>query len=628
MTDKPLPKVGYRADIDGLRAVAVLSVVFAHLGFSRTQGGYVGVDVFFVISGYLIGSHILSQFRNSTFSIVSFYERRTRRIIPALVAMLVVASVCAYHYLLPSELLDYARSLMSAALSVSNIYFWTKSGYFAGLATTKPLLHTWSLGVEEQFYIFFPLFLLVVVKWFSAHLKLAIGFVAAVSFAISAYGAYHFPDATFYLAHTRAWELLIGSLIWLRVFPELKSRVARELIAALGLGLILFAVFTYTAKTPFPGVAALAPCLGAAFIIAAGQDGPSFVGRVLSWKPIVFIGLISYSLYLWHWPLIVFQWQASWLGTYSPKVAKFLIIGVSLVLGTLSWMFVERPFRTGKLKLNGGALFAAAGAVIALFVAAGVTTVHAKGFASRFPENVQRLESYIDYKPNYREGQCYFSSADSRVSLDQAACLAVSSTKRNVIIVGDSHAAQLWYGFDKTFPNLNIMEATASGCRGVVHSEGGAYCVHLMNDIFSQYIPTHRIDTLVLASQWEAKDLSAIAETVEWARARNIKVLLFGPIIHYDQSLPRILALSADRKSEGTLADHEVAGVKVLDARMKELARSTWKVPYVSYFDLLCADGPCISLVDGGVPLQFDQSHLTSEGSEYVAQKVRALGLF
>ena len=342
----------YRPDIDGLRAVAVLLVFAYHLdtfatGNISAWGGFIGVDVFFVISGFLISSVILRELDRSTFSLREFYQRRIRRIFPPLIAMMLVTTLAGCYYMLPSQLFALAKSLLAATFSVSNFYFLSTAGYFANNAT-KPLLHTWSLAVEEQFYILFPLFLLLLKRFFPRRLKAAIVLVAAASFLVSVWTVHTSPTAAFYLPATRAWELLFGAMLSVDLFPPVHSTVGRNLLSAVGLLAILVCGFTYTSRVPFPGAAALVPCLGAAFIIAAGQTGTSLVGRLLSLKPVVFIGLISYSLYLWHWPIILFQH----LSMHQPRDAsnhtiKGTILIVSLVIATVSWRFIETPFRPG-----------------------------------------------------------------------------------------------------------------------------------------------------------------------------------------------------------------------------------------------------------------------------------------
>jgi peptidoglycan/LPS O-acetylase OafA/YrhL len=274
--------LGYRADINGLRGLAVVLVVLFHLGINRVGGGFVGVDVFFVISGYLMSAIIISEVQANKFSIAKFYERRVRRIGRAFFVVLCVSSVAAYVYLLPTELSEFAKSLLSATFSASNFYFGGKTGYFDPSSDTSPLLHTWSLGVEEQFYLVFPLLILAIHKWTPKKLKFSVALLAVASLALGSTEVFRGLSSAFYLPFDRAWELLLGTLLFLKVFPQFADKRLRELPAAGGLGLVLFGGLFYTTKTPFPGLSALLPCLGTALIIATGTHAPTLVSRALS----------------------------------------------------------------------------------------------------------------------------------------------------------------------------------------------------------------------------------------------------------------------------------------------------------------------------------------------------------
>jgi peptidoglycan/LPS O-acetylase OafA/YrhL len=293
MTAIPGPEfpLKYRPDIDGLRALAVLSVVVYHLG-APVRGGYVGVDIFFTISGFLIGSIILRQTLDGRFTFAGFYERRIRRIFPALFVMLVATFILAYKYLLPTELVAFSKSLAAVSFSVSNAYFWFQSGYFDAPASQTPILHTWSLAVEEQFYVFLPVYLVLLRRYVPRRINLAVCLFTAVSFLISIFGAYRFPSASFFLPHTRAWELLLGTMLALEGCPKVRTSAMRQVAGITGIILIAAALLFYRSWTPFPGLAALPPCLGTVLIIAAGESGTHLVGRLLSLKPVVFVGLI------------------------------------------------------------------------------------------------------------------------------------------------------------------------------------------------------------------------------------------------------------------------------------------------------------------------------------------------
>ena len=335
----------YRPDVDGLRAIAVTSVVVYHCGLGWIKGGFVGVDIFFVISGYLIGALVHKEIRAHNFSIARFYERRAKRILPALFGILLFSYIIALLILSPLELRDFAKGAFATITSSSNIVFWLKSSYFSPNADQNPLLMTWSLGVEEQFYIFFPLLMLLIRKLPQRAQFATISVLTALSLAVSIIGTAKDPTATFYLLPTRAWELAAGVLLALFEAnrPAAASALppaARHGISLVGLALLGIAIFSLNSETPFPGYAALLPVAGAVMIIFARHG---VVNRLLSWRPIVFIGLVSYSWYLWHWPLLSFAHISSDKGLSS---ATSIAIGaLSFLLAVLSWRFIEQPFR-------------------------------------------------------------------------------------------------------------------------------------------------------------------------------------------------------------------------------------------------------------------------------------------
>ncbi|MFV0445528.1 MAG: acyltransferase family protein [Planctomycetaceae bacterium] len=331
----------YRPDVDGLRAVAVVLVLLFHAGFGFS-GGFVGVDVFFVISGYLITGLILKEQAADKFSLSTFWVRRIRRIIPAASAMAAVTFVMGGFLLLPADFEDLGQSTIAQQLMGSNIYFWRTTGYFSGPAELKPLLHTWSLAVEEQFYIGYPFLLLFLRKFRPRTVGALLASLTLVSCAASQWFVHSFPAATFYLLPTRAWEMLIGGLLWFLPAPSRLKPWLAQLLTLTGLSAIVICGVAYNSQTPFPGAMALPPCLGAAMLIYGGSSGTTWVARGLAWKPIVAVGLVSYSLYLWHWPILAYlrYWQggvgAGW------RVAALVATGFAAYL---SYRWVETPFR-------------------------------------------------------------------------------------------------------------------------------------------------------------------------------------------------------------------------------------------------------------------------------------------
>jgi peptidoglycan/LPS O-acetylase OafA/YrhL len=623
-----LKGAAHRDDIDGLRALAVLPVVAYHAGIHAIRGGFVGVDIFLVISGYLITEILIRDIRNERFSIVAFYERRIRRIFPALLAMLLVTFVLGVWYCLPQELVNLSKSELAAALSVSNVYFWLQSGYFDGTALTKPLLHTWSLAVEEQFYLFWPVLLLIGHRYFRRHLLPAIAALAALSLGISIVGAFRFPNATFYLPFTRTWELAAGGLLSLPLAHPRLGRAAREALSIIGAALILASILLIDADMPFPGLLALPPCLGAVFIIAAGRDGTSLVGLVLSLKPLTFIGLISYSLYLWHWPIIVFQRNDTFLiSGLSERYDKVLVILVAAVVATLSWRYIEQPFRSGRLRPSDARLVKlAAGGVFAIVLAA-VVGWTSQGFPARFTAEELSIASYLKYDADgpWRVGKCFLSGR-SAAAVIAPECLTPMPGEKNVLLLGDSHAAQMWSGLNAAYPGINFLEATASDCFPTVrHSLGEApKCSAIMDRVYGEFLTTHRVDRVLLAARWKAGLLDNVDATLDWFNAHHIAVTLAGPSAIFDSPVPRLLISALRHDDPASVQNHMDASIRTLDDAMAQLA-ARHGVEYLSMLDLYCAGAACRLTDARGMPIIFDQEHWTADSSRHFAEQLHAM---
>ena len=644
MIHQPVGKqaVRYRADIDGLRAVAVLSVLAYHVGFSFAPSGFIGVDVFFVISGYLISSIIFAQISTSSFSVIRFYERRIRRICPALFAMMAVVSVLALLGLLPSELVNYGRSMLSATASVSNFYFWRHTGYFDA-PFSQPLLHTWSLAVEEQFYILFPLFLLLVRRLFPQRLRISVVVLIAASFAANVVLVFMDQTTAFYMPYTRAWELLLGTCLSLGMFPPIEVRWQREAASIAGIGMIAYADFFFMDAGHFPGVKALVPCLGTALIIGAGQSGTSLVGRMLSLRPVVFVGLISYSLYLWHWPFIVLEHMGLLLNLndlapvhyvpafWIPRFIKLNEVVIPFLLAVLSWRFVERPFRVGSLKMSGGALFALTASVMILFIGFDSWVVLAGGISGRFPSSALQVASYLDESQDLkamRKGTCFFSSLGSLEDLNRNSCLRMDAAKPNYLLLGDSHSAMLWPALNSYLPSANIMQANMANCAPLLRPHGSSDCQKLMQYIFFNFLPSHRVQQLFLVGRWGPGDMEEIAATLKWVKQNGQPVILFGPTPGYDAPLPQLLAYSIARGNSRLASQHLVPEVDFLDEQMARLARDVWHVPYVSLYRATCNGSGCTEFADEShqVPLMWDGEHLNRFGAALVVKRLKSQG--
>lgn len=424
----------YRPDIDGLRAISIAGVLIFHANPAILSGGFVGVDVFFVISGFLITSIIHRDVVAEKFSLARFYERRIRRIVPALFVVFLATLVAGCFLLLPDDFSALSESLAHAVASISNIHFLhIKTDYYNNEAAPIPLIHTWSLGVEEQFYLIFPLLILGLHKFLKSTQSLIVAFsiLLVISLAASAHYVEYRPMKAFFLLPFRAWELLLGALLSL-VGPRLMSARAGNLFGIAGLALILASMVLFSKETTFPGLAALMPCFGAALLIFTGRTPGLWTARLLSWKPFVGLGLISYSVYLWHWPLIAF---AQYANPNGPNHAIYLIIG-SILLGAVSWRIVEQPFRKSGF-LRRKQVFAWWAVSSLALIAVGLAIKSNAGFPQRFPEIVRTMLAYRNQEPA--------TSAKGKIGFDfHAIPLSGDLSKEPTIALwGDSFASSL-----------------------------------------------------------------------------------------------------------------------------------------------------------------------------------------
>lgn len=437
----------YRADIDGLRAVSVILVVLFHTN-GLVTGGYVGVDVFFVISGFLITSLVQQEILSGKFSLNNFWVRRIRRILPASVACILGTLCLCSFVMLPEDLVDAGNSAMASSVAMANVFFWRDGGYFAGPSDEKPFLHFWSLAVEEQFYLLYPMLLLGISKVKRLSVFHCLVFLCLISFALSVWGAFHRPSATFYLLPTRAWELLIGGVLATGRVIKI-GRCAQELTAAIGLLLILSSAILFTPQTPFPGATALLPCLGAICLIYASSDSQTVVGRVLSSKPFVFVGLISYSLYLWHWPVLaLLRYCLVDLNFLNGAIAT--VVSVSLAI--LSWRFIEQPFR--RSKSTGKAtharwrpfVYGGLGVVSSLLFSCAVR--YGDGWIWRYPSDVR-----VFVEDAMWSGK---QMGRPRGSLDFPRIGDLKAEKDSFVVWGDSHAMMMSDALDKAAKSHGI----------------------------------------------------------------------------------------------------------------------------------------------------------------------------
>ena len=442
--------------------------------------------------------------------------------------------------------------------------------------------------------------------------------IALASFAVSI-GLFWFETtANFYLIPSRAWELATGAVVALAPRRAFGSSRLREATAVIGLLFIVVAIKVYTERTPFPGPTALLPCLGAALLIAPQDTGTTIVGRLLASPPAVWFGKISYSLYLWHWPIVVFA-SVGLLLEPSPLVMMAGEFTTSVAAAWLSWRFVEQPFRQGAPTKIGSARLLGLTAIF-ICVAVAVTAVlhFFDGLPNRFDPASRRMAEFAAYDGDtaYRGGRC-FSVGEATV-YDYAGCLVRRPDRHAVLLLGDSHGAHLWPGFDSVYGRGgDVRQATATGGRPVIRAPefGEPPCRAFFRDMLGPRLRAAPVDRVVLAGRWTESDIPDLAATLAELKGRA-EVLVIGPIPQYTTGLPRLLA----RDAAGRLAtDHLVGAVRDLDRRMAASVTAAG-VRYASLFDLLCTSAGCRTLAADGIPLQFDYGHLTVEGSTVVAR--------
>ena len=551
MRDHRIGAVNYRPDIDGLRALAVLAVLGFHLFPPFVRGGFVGVDVFFVISGFLISSVLMRDIELGRPIFLRFYSRRVRRIFPALLVVLVAAFAAGWLLLLPGEYTRLGKHIAGAAGFVANLLYWNEAGYFDQAAGTKPLLHLWSLSVEEQFYLFWPLLLTAI--WRTRWREALFVTLLAGSFALSLGTVYYKPAAAFYSPIDRFWELLAGAALAFAARDERLTHwwhartAARHLCSIVGVGLIVLAVVRIDSAAVFPGWKVLLPIAGTCLVISAGSS--AWLNRHgLSLRPVVWLGLISYPLYLWHWPLISFARIA---GGDPSRDARIAIAAASIALAALTYWLVERPIRsrpaTATMAMALCLLMVCAGAI-------GLDAFRNNGYPGRLPTIVQHIAdaSYDDVR-GYRRHRC-FLVPDLNERTVAPDCLDSDPAKRalkEIALWGDSHAAHLYPGMSAVYRDaFRISQLTIAGCPPLFGVEGEfPNCPDLTGAAFDT-IAARKPAIVILGGQWISYRWRALPATIDRLRAAGIeRIIVVGEGPMFDSPFPSIVArdVLADR---------------------------------------------------------------------------------
>jgi len=648
-------KTSYRSDIDGLRAIAVLSVIAFHIAPEKFRGGFVGVDIFFVISGFLISSIIYKELESNEFSIAEFYIRRIRRIYPALFIVLSFVCVAEWILLLPSDFVALGKQILGGSTFVANFVLWWQSGYFSPEAALKPLLHLWSLGVEEQYYLIFPLICVAFYRSRSRWtLPAAFLAIAVVSMFLNVSYVSKYSAATYFLPFSRLWELFVGA--GLALFLQRNAQGAwesrplpksRHGIGFLGLGLLVASAFVIDQFDAFPGWWALLPTTGAVLVIVAGQT--SWVNRyVLSSKPAVFVGLISYPLYLWHWPILSFMRvaNADW-GAKISHLQKGAMIILAFVLAYLTYRFIELPIRHVKQReqRRKGALWLIG--CVSLTGMFGILIVLMKGFPTRLPSAIVALDHDYgqDGSDSWREGTCFLRPDQFAVSFSDS---CVDSEEKGaarplVFVWGDSHAADLLPGFRalQDQSGVRLAQFTASSCPPIVGLQfrERPACLSVNNAVLDR-VRNLKPDIVVLSANWDllgpdhdrVTRAEKLLHTIELVRAVGVKkVVVLGSAPFWTTPVKSLL-VSELHRDPGNPVPHRLAR-SLLAPHDDTLLRTTTLragAIYVPVLENLCDQKSCIAITGSGWKdmVTYDQSHFTDHGSMLITRSIWASILY
>lgn len=615
-------KLKYRPELDGLRAIAVLSVILYHADFELFSGGFVGVDVFFVISGYLITSIIFVELQEDKFSLLNFFERRIRRIFPALFIVMLSCLIFAWLWFLPNDFRTYARTQVAVSMFASNILFWRESGYFDAGVETKPFFHTWSLAVEEQFYLIYPVGLVLLFRYFRRWIPTTIVFVAFFSFAFAQWASQERPILAFYILPARIWELLVGALVAIVLISGYEKRphlALKETCAGLGLFLIAYSVFTFDSSTPFPGFFALAPTVGTALIIVFGEKD-THIGRLLSLKVLVGIGLISYSAYLWHHPIFAFA-RYQGLQIQLSSISTLLLV-VTFICAFLSWRYIETPFRVHR-SLNRRNIFVFGATFSVLFIAAGLAIYVSNGLESRFKTrligDVGQLEfhQYLDDK--------YFDCEPKSVAAEALSweghlrCKQSKKGVADVVLLGDSHAEHLFIGLAEAEPALNIAFYILDGMPLVENNDFRVIFDELLKNGKSQHVlMTFDYHSRILIDS-QNDVLEGLELTIEKLRQSSKVVSLLGKIPSF--SVNAEMCKFRHRKTDNLAlcylsVNQATEQSREFITRVKHLSNEQ-NIEFFEIYQALCNETDC-GMIKGRRILYRDDNHLNILGSELV----------
>lgn len=618
----------YRREIDGLRALAVLPVILFHAGFKAFSGGFVGVDIFFVISGYLITSIILDENDRNHFTFKDFYLRRARRILPALFLVIAVCFPFAWLWYLPIDMKEFSQSVVATTTFLSNFFFWLRTGYFDTEAELKPLLHTWSLAVEEQYYLIFPVLFIWLISFQRKWAFWILSVLVISSLAYAQWLSTKNPSTNFFLFPSRLWELLIGALIALCLFQQSKpigSSATRQIASSIGCILILSSVFLFSHDTPYPSLYTLLPTCGAALIILFA-DKENIVGKILSNRILVGLGMVSYSAYLWHQPLLAFA-RYKTLGELSDYVVIALLFA-TFGLAYLSWRFVENPFRKGTRVSTSLFVFIFSALGIALVIV-GVLGHRTNGFITRQNGHLPAeyfSQAQADRKFNY--------GVDNKLCISNAASLCqvteYVANRKNILLLGDSHSSDFTNQF-KTYAidnKLNAWQMSMTGCAYLFSQLSANTECQKAKSALLEKIEHHDFDQVILVGNYfyhtmvgpiasRQLDINAVVDLIDKMLRSKVEVIFFMPRMNFNFSPARAAMVDSLEKLQlMSIESNELAWLSGVDVLKKYknfhvFDQNTFLLKYG------CGAPECFKGHTKDMrPLYRDSSHLTELASE------------
>lgn len=612
-----MTKLTYRPDIDALRALAVISVIFFHIKADLLPGGFLGVDIFFVISGYLITKIILGHDGTTRSFFPEFYERRIRRLIPPAIPVVIFSFVAGIIWLSAGQLESLSKSIIAYSGFVSNWLFLSEVNYFDVPAHYKPLLHTWSLSVEEQFYLLFPVIILFLkkihAKWVSAFYALAFLASLALSYFFMFTGN---NEAIFFNSFARFWEIALGGLLACGVLPNLKSKALQESLTAIGLLMIAASLFLVRETMDFNGLGSLAPTLGTAMVIHAKSQG---IGKLISLPPVRGIGLISYAMYLWHWPLFVY---IKFIFPSAGAIHYLVAIILTIILATGSYFLIEKPIRTKTFLKSRTSAYALFLAITMLFIDVSIATLAGKGWPQRYSDaenyTKHRNAQLIDWREKTLRTKCWIGHRDElQIALKN--CIPNKKTKPQILLVGDSHAAHLLPGLKKNFPDKDFILLSVDSCYLMKRRNNASpACTELIDWVDNTDLV--RFEAVLYSGRGLQTDIPPEIMNQLNKIASETTLYFVGPVLFFEPNMPSIYPKfkgkisddEIDQKFQAALSEEQFEKDKIF----QQFFSDNPNINYISMTDIICPNNECEFRDPNGWPILIDNSHLSVEASE------------